>query len=330
MEIVKDYLESSTVHGLYYISNTRKFLRLFWMLVVIGGFVGAGYLIWSSFDNWEKSPIKTTLETLPISKITFPKVTVCPPKNTYTDLNYDLRMLKNLTLKNDTREELQQYAHNLVMNNLNSSIVRNLSMMHEKNQHYNWYHGFTKLRLPFIVPRLYYYDNAISYVIDTYATSGSITTQYFGEKFDADKLELDILYKLRLMVPDSIISNPNASIHFTIQKVTIQNLKSGRDNLFVGGLNFNDYNEFKAISKPYTKEYLNEKCQCYIIYLDRKVSREDIVNIKTDQMPGWNISWYYTGLGKAEAVDKLKNVPNNHQFLRYEDKLLLGLSIFQN
>ena len=319
MENIRHFLESSTIHGLNYISRTTKYVRLFWILVVIAGFTGAAFLIQTSFQNWSDSPITTTTEILPISQITFPKVTVCPPKDTYTDLNIVLDMMNNMTLDNYTINNISKFAVDLIIDNLNNTIIRNLSLFKEEMQFYNWYYGYTELRLPFISSP--WYDNDIAYVINTYATTGSITTQYFGEKFDVDKLELDINYKLRLMVPDSIISNPNALIHFTIEKVTMQNLKRGRDNLFVGGLNFNDYNEFKAISKPYTKEYLNEKCQCYIIYLDRKVSREDIVNIKTDQMPGWNISWYYTGLGKAEAVDKLKNVPNNHQFLRYEDKL---------
>ena len=319
MENIRHFLESSTIHGLNYISRATKYVRLFWILVVIAGFTGAAFLIQTSFQNWSDSPITTTTEILPISQITFPKVTVCPPKDTYTDLNIVLDMMNNMTLDNYTINNISKFAVDLIIDNLNNTIIRNLSLFKEEMQFYNWYYGYTELRLPFISSP--WYDNDIAYVINTYATTGSITTQYFGEKFDVDKLELDINYKLRLMVPDSIISNPNALIHFTIEKVTMQNLKRGRDNLFVGGLNFNDYNEFKAISKPYTKEYLNEKCQCYIIYLDRKVSREDIVNIKTDQMPGWNISWYYTGLGKAEAVDKLKNVPNNHQFLRYEDKL---------
>ena len=91
MEGVRTFLESSTIHGLVYIATTKKSLaKIFWILVVIGGFTGAGVMIYNSFQSWNDSPIKTTIETLPITEITFPKVTVCPPKNTYTDLNYDL------------------------------------------------------------------------------------------------------------------------------------------------------------------------------------------------------------------------------------------------
>ena len=90
MDDIRHYLESSTVHGLVYISTTKRFWRCFWTLIVITGFMTAGYLIQLSFKGWQDSPIKTTIETHPISEVTFPKITVCPPKDTYTNLNYDL------------------------------------------------------------------------------------------------------------------------------------------------------------------------------------------------------------------------------------------------
>ena len=98
MEGVNIFLESSTIHGLTHIYTTRKYARLFWSLVVITGFIIASLLIKESFHSWSESPVKTTIETLPISEIKFPKVTVCPPKNTFTDLNYDLMMTENITL----------------------------------------------------------------------------------------------------------------------------------------------------------------------------------------------------------------------------------------
>ena len=110
MEEVKIFLESSTIHGLTYISTSKKILvKICWVFVVIGGFTGAGVMIYNSFQSWADSPVKTTIETHPITEITFPKVTVCPPKNTYTDLNYDLMKTEKLTLDNDTRKDLTNY-----------------------------------------------------------------------------------------------------------------------------------------------------------------------------------------------------------------------------
>ena len=110
MEGVSTFFESSTIHGLSYIATTRKYVRMFWILVVIVGFVGASLIIKESFASWSESPVKTTIETLPISDIKFPKITVCPPKNTYTDLNYDLMVTENLTLSDEMRDDMFKYA----------------------------------------------------------------------------------------------------------------------------------------------------------------------------------------------------------------------------
>merc|ERR1712074_527772 len=45
MEGVRTFLESSTIHGLAYISISQKYARLFWILVVLTGFIGASLLI---------------------------------------------------------------------------------------------------------------------------------------------------------------------------------------------------------------------------------------------------------------------------------------------
>ena len=69
MDNIKEFLESTTIHGLTYISLTKKYVRLFWIIVVIAGFTGAGIMIYQSFQDWEENPVKTTEETLPITEI---------------------------------------------------------------------------------------------------------------------------------------------------------------------------------------------------------------------------------------------------------------------
>ena len=51
MDVVKEFLESSTIHGLVYISTTKKLVKLVWLGVVITGFVVAGLLIQQSFSS---------------------------------------------------------------------------------------------------------------------------------------------------------------------------------------------------------------------------------------------------------------------------------------
>ena len=71
---LKEFLESSTIHGLVYISVSRnKLTKLFWILVVITGFSIAVYLISDSFNNWSSDPYKTVVETKSIVDLRFPK-----------------------------------------------------------------------------------------------------------------------------------------------------------------------------------------------------------------------------------------------------------------
>ena len=128
MEGVRAFLETSTIHGLAYISTTKRLIRLLWILIVLIGFSGAGVLIYQSFQGWYESPVRTTTETEPIDKLTFPKVTVCPPKHTYTDLNYDLMMAQNMTLDNETRNELTNYAFELLHDHLHNTIMAEMSL----------------------------------------------------------------------------------------------------------------------------------------------------------------------------------------------------------
>ena len=111
---IKEFLDTSTIHGLSFISSTRRWSRLFWILVVIGGFSGAVYMIYTSFYNWGQSPITTTIETLPISELRLPNVTVCPPKNSLLNLNYDIVHSDEMKLDNDTRKELFDFALDVV------------------------------------------------------------------------------------------------------------------------------------------------------------------------------------------------------------------------
>ena len=49
-----------------------------------------------------------------MSDITFPKVIVCPPRDTYTNLNFDLMKAENITLDDDTRKIFSDYAFDVV------------------------------------------------------------------------------------------------------------------------------------------------------------------------------------------------------------------------
>ena len=74
MESVTEFLEASSINGLAHISTGRnKLQKIFWVSVVIIGFLLAGLLINNSFSEWKNNPISTTIETFPIKNVPFPR-----------------------------------------------------------------------------------------------------------------------------------------------------------------------------------------------------------------------------------------------------------------
>ena len=123
MEILKEFLDSSTIHGLSHISNpkvranfvwcctfcqTSVVAKISWFITVLMGFFGASYLIGHSYHDWQKSPVLTTITTHPLDDLEFPAVTVCPPKGSNTALNYDLMQLNNSKDSLSEKKKMEQ------------------------------------------------------------------------------------------------------------------------------------------------------------------------------------------------------------------------------
>lgn len=90
-----EFLETSSIHGLpRIVVSKRRYLKIFWFLVVVTGFSVSGSLIYNALNDYDNIPIMTTTETFPISQLKFPSIIVCPPKGSFTNLNYDLAYLE--------------------------------------------------------------------------------------------------------------------------------------------------------------------------------------------------------------------------------------------
>ena len=323
MEGVKNFLESSTIHGLSYISITRRFTRVFWILVVITGFTIAGLLINESFKSWADSPIKTTIETRPMTEIKFPKATVCPPKNTYTDLNYDLMVADNVTMTEDMIRELFNYAYDVVDKHI---FMDDINKFHEEDRYYNWYHGFTKIYRPRTD------SEGLNYFIYTSSTSGVITTQYYGEKFQPHLVERKkLLYGIFVYPPMSLRNNTNVTLHFKLEKVSLTGISSGVEEISI--------KKHGTINAGITSASFNFSTGERNVWLKlsrRWVSQNDISKLEMDFMPGFRLSWYYTGMDSVVSPDsKYKNYIESLSFRRQvsleispssiKDSTLLGL-----
>ena len=123
MDTVREFLETSTIHGLSYISKVESKLgKVAWTTIICASFISAGFLISGSYRDWSESPVSSTISTHPIASLPFPKVTVCPPKGTNTALNYDL-INQNKTLTEEQKQKLKEAVQVAFFNDDNSKFA---------------------------------------------------------------------------------------------------------------------------------------------------------------------------------------------------------------
>ena len=148
---LRDFLESSTIHGLVHISTAKsKAARAAWVAIVVACFAFAIHMITSSYNEWQESPVSTTITTHPITELKFPTVTVCPPRGSNTAINHLLEKVKDVNFTEEERQELldiskevfleipnkkyaSQMAGLLSMDNM-KSIANEQASMHEVDE----------------------------------------------------------------------------------------------------------------------------------------------------------------------------------------------------
>ena len=187
----KLFLESSTIHGLAYIASTKKLIRLFWVFVVLAGFSGAGLLIYQSFQSWAENPVVTSIETLPIEEVRFPKVTVCPPKNTFTNLNHDLTNAGKKEISFEEKEMLLNSFKSHFQNLDYEKTWTEKNAYFEQNKYRNWYMG--KSRPPNMT------DKSIH--VKTCTESGVFSTPFFGQDFNENMFIEKMYFSIEMWNP---------------------------------------------------------------------------------------------------------------------------------
>ena len=296
MENITEFLEKSSIVGLSLILSTRNYVRHFWILVVVGGFAAAIWMIFESFDNWRQKPISTTIETFPISEIIFPNVTVCPPRNLFLNLNSDIKKSENVKLNKDLRNELLDYSLDVIQHEFYKEVMANLSKLEDPDRFYNWYHGYTKIQYPYYDPYYYAkYKLQLVYKVDTSASLGNISTQYFGEKFDAYKIN-NIWILISVYVPSSAVGDENAALMAIIEKNTISMAEFRDDNrirTIPGG--FISADKIELISFLTDIRRISYDNSYKIIYTKQNLTDDKISLLDLDKMPGFKFTWYYKG-----------------------------------
>ena len=308
MKEFKHYLESSTIHGLAHIAASRSFMRIFWIFVVFFGFSTASYLIYDSFYFWKQSPVSTTIETLPISQITLPNITVCPRKNSVLNLNFDIKESERMELNDTARVNLLQHAKVITQEKFYEEIMRNLSFVENLDRFYNWYHGITRAELPYHSS----FHNKLSFNVYTSARSGIISIRHFGEKYSNSKFLGNFFNNIRIFVPEMVQNDKNVTFILNINKSTIRQFSS-KDELQFSWKPINP--DITIFSRNITPPNPPHNLSYSDIRLSRGLSEEEINQLNEEEfVPGFRLTWNYDG--QVDNLAKYKSQGTNMEFKR--------------
>ena len=213
---IREYFDSSSIHGLAFISSTKHSSRVFWTAVVLCSFLASGYLIERSFSNWFQYPVSTTEQTLPIDHASLPLITVCPPKDTFTNLNYDLMKGQNRKLENDTINLMAFPMYEIIQQEFIKPAIAALKFIKEKNKNRNFYNGYDAINLKNDIPNKNKTKN-ILLTASSGAVNGSVSSPYFGELYSDSKFFEELGFYFNIEIPEYVQRNQSIFLFIKIK-----------------------------------------------------------------------------------------------------------------
>ena len=162
-----------------------------WTLIVFLGFIVAGYLIYGSYSDWQKSPVATSITTHPISELDFPMVTVCPPKDSHTALNFDLMKADNNSLREQDRNNLKNALNDIFLEPLHQEYIRLMLAVVNTGNIQKTFEGFNTFPKPVLTKRL-------EITMSNYY--GEIHTPWFREPFVKNYYRVDRFYEFKIRI----------------------------------------------------------------------------------------------------------------------------------
>ena len=218
MDLLREFLESSTIHGLAYISNAKVDWRLIlsnlfaascfqtrigkglWGLVVLMCFMSSSVLIYESYVDFQNSPVVTSITVQHIKDLDFPTVTVCPPKNSNTALNYDLMRARNMTLSKEKRESLREKLYEIFNPvPLHEEYIRLMESAANFGNLKAIYDGYQSVPRP---------TEHAGLKVLMWNIEGSLETPWYGEDVDSTDLNGQVQeFQMVLEFPANLVDN---------------------------------------------------------------------------------------------------------------------------
>ena len=195
------------------------------------GFITTGYLISLSYNAWEVSPVATSITTHPISSLTFPTVTVCPPKGSHTAINQDLSNADNASLTETDREGLKMTAADIFIQSSHVEYIESMKLAAPNLRQI--YQGFQSLPLPY---------RESGFQVTLWDTSGSWQTPHYGEQANVDFYKEDKLFRVILQFPDNLEEEVGEGSLVVELDIDVRNEEGWEENVaFLDGTKYRLY-----------------------------------------------------------------------------------------
>ena len=76
-ELIYDLLENGTIHGLARINQSKNFLKIIWILLLLGSSIFCVYTISISIEKYLSFPVIVNIYSIDNMEQEFPSITVC-------------------------------------------------------------------------------------------------------------------------------------------------------------------------------------------------------------------------------------------------------------
>ena len=197
-------------------------------------------------------------------------------------------MTRNISLDEESRQDLAAYAMKLVDGQRFDEIIQNLSIFHEENRYYNWYHENTEMKLAYFIK----HERTNQYNLTTSAASGGVSTQNIGKIFETNNGTIQM--NIKIYVPKQHWSDSdNIQLNLRIERNKVlgvnESLTFQNEDL--------SYKHVSHVTRNATNLSIFTNPGYQTAYFGRINYKLTIHNsIKDhDNIPGIRLKWYYTG-----------------------------------
>ena len=328
----RDFLESSTIHGLVHISTGKNALvRCIWAIIVVACFSYDVHMIESAFRSWAANPVVTSVDTKPIGEVILPEITICPPPGTNTALNLDLVTAEQVELDENQRENLTLVAVETLHNTSINMFIDEQASFHTSDSIFDVYSGLQKMTYAFTAPAFSFsgVDYPESFFHETTLSSsgafkGSFSTLGWGDLVTKESMKPTVTFTYTALISPLVFNADSPILVLQLESYTEE------DPLPFGNVPSAEAAELVEVAFDEEIEiqydgagYVNftqafdldvKKCSFAV-----KFSRSFIHQELGTQLTGISVSWFVTdALGNPIVADSATALPDEDSDNRTE------------